>query len=162
MKTLNILLPVIFASQVHAQCLIKDTVRINTQVAGLGACQSEQPEFKNTNMWYQNFSANPYLVQYWSGGYSRTVTLRETYMTQVTNWCTGKTGLQQTTSKFSRVQKSFALENPNLNPALEHSYEMSPMAESELPAAMKQAAHECQAYGRQDAESEFNSPSALQ
>lgn len=146
MKTIFslILSSLFFAPSAYCGCIYKEQIALQKKPVSLDACQRIQPKLKSD-------SGN---LQWWEGGFTRRVQLQVEYFTTITNYCTRKTLLNQSTFSTEFVQADFPIRNTNLEPH-EHSYEDLPLAAEEVRTEMNRLRNECQNYSLESAQTEF-------
>ena len=134
-------------------CLTKEELVTSREAVSLGSCSiTKTPRLLQGQFHYHHMKHNPYLVSYWAGEYSRSVTIRETVLRDIIDSCATdlngdpiRTILEQKTiTRDKAVQKSFEIDNPNLDPNLSASYTLVPMTSDEVKNQMEALRSQCE------------------
>jgi len=147
-----------------ASCLSKEELVTDRQAIAVGDCSiSKAPRLLQGAFSYHNMKHNPHQVSYWSGEYSRDVTIQETVLRDIVDSCaTDANGnvirtvlKQETIPREVKSSHSFSIDNPNLDSELAPSYSLAPLTSDEVNAAMDALKLKCEAYSVADANSEM-------
>lgn len=139
-----------------AHCLRSDEVILETKINKVGACEKQSPILDQGYFNYRNLSNNPYLVKYWVGGYVKRIEYKEKVLRVIYDDCSTshhgkiirKIISKETLYRTNQSQKNFPIDNPNLDVNVAASYELVPLAESELDEVMSSLKDECAQYLR--------------
>ncbi len=125
-------------------CLDIQWENLGTKRSQKGACQVvESLSLETTPKSYPKMSGMSFNVQYWNALVQRTDTYVTTYRKHVTNVCVRKMLPSSTDTEVSEKTIGFAISNPNLSDKVAHSYELSPLTDSEANEALAAALAEC-------------------
>ncbi|MGZ3693218.1 MAG: hypothetical protein ACXWQO_03370 [Bdellovibrionota bacterium] len=126
------------------QCVSSQTYVTGSSTEVSSGCGIRAPlRLTEKQAYFPNLRGNYFQVQYWDGTYGYTLNHITNYQTVVVNNCTGETLSNDSSSSVSTEEKEFSVENPNLDPGIKLSFELSPMTGEEANAVFGKLLDTC-------------------
>jgi hypothetical protein len=125
-------------------CLIDAWDVLHTESVILPGCELSLPlAVIQTEACYPKMDDNPWPVKIWQGQYVRQVQVNKTVQHTLYDQCQGVVVSRDQEEKTEISYVDFNVENPNLDPSLDATYELSPMTDSEAQTALGVAHTQC-------------------
>lgn len=126
------------------QCVVEDIWQVGEPEIFFGQCQQAADLKLTRGRFYYPKMSQTYDVNYWVGGWSRSVLKRQHYRVMYTNWCTGAVVSDKYEYRYpSLSQLQFNVENPNLSSEISASYDLAPLTDAEAQLAYGAAEENC-------------------
>ena len=109
------------------------------------ACAVTRPlQLVSTEQSYPNLKPSLHHIQIWAGTVSKTISVQHRYLRELIDECRGKIISSREIARRDQTESYFEVENPNLDPMIDESYLISPMADDEAKRALATAQSKCE------------------
>lgn len=128
------------------RCIKEKWTLVKTEKNISNECiESRKLSLKEGLFIFPKINVGPLKVRYWDGQYEKQITQTDTYKHDYINICTGILTYSSEES-FEEVQnKTFNIQNPNLDFEITKTYELAPMTDDEAKFAFGNLKIECEA-----------------